>query len=279
MENHFNNRCAIQVLKHLHAGAQRPILALCTEVHILCQRANPPRRRIMTDFGGRHSPRSNVDCGRPDNWVLQFAIPASKSEAAMPSPVVLYAGTMNGIARYEAVEQGRWRRVQHTLAGVSVRAIVGVGADTLLVAADGYAALESFDGGRTWVETRDKPPQPHGLQAVTIHGPVALANPRLRGATAYARLQGASPTLLGAGAGGMLLFRSDDEGIHWEPAQIEAASDGTIATIVPDAGTHDAAWTATSAGFILRSGDRGRTWQIVAREPAAIMCLLSVLAE
>jgi photosystem II stability/assembly factor-like uncharacterized protein len=191
----------------------------------------------------------------------------------MPQSVVLYAGTTDGIARYCVGEGGHWTRARHALAGKCVRALLLADADTLLASVDDAGALQSFDGGHTWSQAREAPPQPPGLEAMTINGAVPLANPRLRGATAYARLAGQPGTLLGAGAGGMLLFRSNDDGIHWQPAQLDAASEGTITTLIPDAARPTAAWAGTSVGVILRSADRGVSWRIVAREPVGILCL------
>jgi photosystem II stability/assembly factor-like uncharacterized protein len=99
------------------------------------------------------------------------------------------------------------------------------------------------------------------------------------GATAYARLDGPPPMLLGAGAGGMLLFWSDDDGIHWRPARIGDGPAGNVLTIVPSAARRDAAWAGSDTGALLRSGDRGRSWRVAAREGAAALCLAAVAAD
>jgi hypothetical protein len=182
---------------------------------------------------------------------------------------MLFVGTSDGLAIYHAARRNEWRRVSQALAGATVRAIIAADAQTLLVAADGRPPQQSFDGGLTWSDAAGLPPEPIGMQVATLHGPMPLAYARLSGATAYARLSGQPPALLGAGADGSFLFRSEDDGIHWQAARID---DGT-------ADHRDAGWAGTEAGALLHTADRGNSWQLVAREPAAILCMVAVLAE
>jgi len=191
----------------------------------------------------------------------------------------LYLGTADGLAIYHAAKRGEWQRVGHTLAGAAVPAIVAADALTLLAAVAGRPPQQSFDGGATWSDARGSPPGPIGLQVATLAGPAPLAYPRLSGATAYARLAGKPPVLLGAGADGSFLFRSEDDGIHWQAARIDDDSIGRVTAIVPAADRRAAAWAGTAAGALLRSDDGGRSWQLVAREPAAILSLAAVLDE
>ena len=191
---------------------------------------------------------------------------------------LLFVGTGDGLAIYRAAKRGEWRRVGHALAGAAVRAIIAADALTLLVAADGRPPQQSFDGGTTWSDAAGLPPEPIGVQVATLHGPMPLAYARLSGATAYARLSGQPPALLGAGADGSFLFRSEDDGIHWQAARIDDGAIGRVTTIVPAADRRDAAWAGTEAGALLRTDDRGNSWQLVAREPAAILCMAAVLA-
>jgi len=192
---------------------------------------------------------------------------------------VLFIGTDDGLAIYRAARRGEWRRVGQALAGATVRAIVAADALTLLVAADGHPPQQSFDGGATWSDAAGSPPAPIGVQVATRGGPMPLAYERLSGATAYARLGGRQPALLGAGADGSFLFRSEDDGIHWQAARVDEGAIGRVTTIVPAADSHDAAWAGAETGALLRSDDRGHSWQLVAREPAAILSLATVLAE
>lgn len=195
------------------------------------------------------------------------------------SNAVLYVGTGDGLAIYRAAKRGEWRRVGHALVGAAVRAIVAADVQTLLVAADGRPPQQSFDGGTTWSDAAGLPPEPIGVQVATLHGPVSVAYARLSGATAYARLGGQPPALLGAGADGSFLFRSQDDGIHWQAARMDESASGRVTTMVPSADHRDAAWAGTATGALLRTADRGRSWQMVAREPASILSLAAVLAD
>ncbi|MEO7908944.1 MAG: hypothetical protein ABIV47_04785 [Roseiflexaceae bacterium] len=192
---------------------------------------------------------------------------------------VLYVGTSDGLAIYRAAKRAEWRRVGHALAGAAVSAIVAADAQTLLVAADGRPPQQSFDGGTTWSDAAGSPPEPIGTQVATLGGPMSLTYARLSGATAYARLGGKPPVLLGAGADGSFLFRSEDDGIHWQAARMDENASGRVTTIVPSADHRDIAWAGTATGALLRTSDRGQSWQLVAREPAAILCLVAALAE
>ena len=83
------------------------------------------------------------------------------------------------------------------------------------------------------------------------------------------------PFVMTALPGGMALFWSEDDGIHWRPAGIADGDVGFVRALVPAADRRDAAWAGTDSGALLRSDDRGRGWRVVAREPAAILCLAS----
>ena len=191
----------------------------------------------------------------------------------------LYVGTADGLAIYRAMRRGTWRRVGHSMAGAAVRAIVAADALTLLVAIDGRPPQQSFDGAATWSDAAGPPPEPIGVQVATLQGPAPLAYARLSGATAYARLAGKPPVLLGAGADGSFLFRSEDDGIHWQAARIDESWTGRVAAIVPAADRRDAAWAGSESGALLRTDDRGRSWQLIGREPAAILCLVAALDD
>ena len=75
------------------------------------------------------------------------------------------------------------------------------------------------------------------------------------------------------------MFRSEDDGIHWQAARIDDSAIGRVTTIVPAADGRDAAWAGTASGALLRTGDRGHSWQLVAREQTAIFCLAAVMAD
>ena len=184
------------------------------------------------------------------------------------SMLTLLAGTRNGVFMYRAIGT-EWQEVAHALVGTTVSAIVVVG-KTLLATVDG-AAQQSLDGGATWSMASVTAPTPLGIQVATVRGPQVLANPRLSGATAYARLSQKPPVLIGAGAGGMMLFLSSDNGIHWSPAGMPPA--GNITTIIPSSSQPSVAWAGSDTGIILRSGDSGKAWHIVAQVAAPVLCL------
>ncbi|HMQ33632.1 MAG TPA: hypothetical protein PKD53_23065, partial [Chloroflexaceae bacterium] len=130
----------------------------------------------------------------------------------MAPSALLYLGTTDGLLIYSATDAGAVP-VGKALGGHAVTTVLAVDAATLLVAADGLPPQQSFDGGATWGAAPGAAVEPIGLRAATAHGPAELRNPRLMGATAYARLAGRPAALLGAGAGGALLFRSLDDDI------------------------------------------------------------------
>lgn len=188
----------------------------------------------------------------------------------------LYVGTATGLAQYH-LHEGVWQRTSTTFQGQKVPAITALDAAILLANVEG-AALSSFDGGATWQPSSSTPPKPFELRVATKKGPQPLANPRLAGATAYARLALKEPMLLGAGAGGMMLFRSYDDGIHWEPAGMPEIV-GRIISIVPAADRPNAAWAGSDQGELLRSDDAGQRWHVIARENASILCITAVDAS
>jgi hypothetical protein len=185
---------------------------------------------------------------------------------------LLYLGTADGLLIYSASGL-RVLPVGRALGGRAVSAILALDASTLLVAAEDLPPQQSFDGGASWSDAPGAAIEPVGLRAATAHGPVALAHPRLMGATAYARLEGRPPVLVGAGAGGALLFRSLDDGIHWQPAAMPAGDLGRVSALAPGPA---ATWAATDTGLLLSSDDHGASWREVARLGVGITCLYVV---
>ncbi|MEN9935633.1 MAG: Photosynthesis system assembly factor [Chloroflexota bacterium] len=196
----------------------------------------------------------------------------------MPSPELLIVGTADGLVIYRVV-RGALTPVSHTLAGRAVSAISAADALALVVAADGGSPLQSFDGGATWAEARGAAPEPMGARVATVYGPADLAYPRLTGATAYARLRTRPPSLIGAGAGGVMLFRSEDDGIHWKPAALPPQPFGRVAAIAPSAASPRTAWAGADTGALLRTLDAGARWEEAARAPAAVLCLVSLTED
>lgn len=203
---------------------------------------------------------------------------------------IVYVGTDNGLVTYsDPGGTGRWRRVGHTLEGSPVRAIIALDASQnaldLLVAADGQPPLHSSDGGQTWALAPDNEAealstiqQRDGIFVATAQGMAQWKSdhPLAPGAVALAMLAGKQETLIAAVNGGTTLVRSEDGGASWTPAQVEGELLGTVTILSPASYHMDIVWAGTDRGQLLRSDDRGRLWQSVADEGAAIHSLAVV---
>jgi hypothetical protein len=193
----------------------------------------------------------------------------------MTTGALLYLGTADGLLIYSVTTDGVVP-VGRALAGHTVGALLALDAATVLVTAAGLPPQQSFDGGASWSDAPGATVEPMGLRAASHQGPLELHNPRLMGATAYARLAGRPAVLLGAGAGGALLFRSLDDGIHWEPAA-SPEGHGRVAALTPGVGA--TAWAGTERGVLLRSDDQGASWREVARVGVEIICMTAVASS
>lgn len=198
---------------------------------------------------------------------------------------IVYVGTTDGLAIYsDPGGTGRWRRVGQTCAGQAVRAILAADALTVMVVANG-GALGTTDGGQTWSAVPDTEAAALLRLAgssepalATAHGPAQWRGEHTLapGASALALLAGKQETLIAAIAGGTTLVRSEDGGATWEQVVVEGTLDGSVGAIAPASYHMDIAWAGTDRGQILRTDDRGRTWQEVAREQAAVLSLAVV---
>ncbi|NJM06480.1 hypothetical protein HC891_10210 [Candidatus Gracilibacteria bacterium] len=168
---------------------------------------------------------------------------------------------------------GRWRRVGHELRGTAVTAIEAEDALTLTVQTATLGVQRSSDGGQSWALVGEVALEPIGVWVATTGGPVDQVYPRIKAATALARLAGKNPVILAAAAGGIMFFRSEDDGIHWEPAGLQGEGIGRVNVIMPASYHIDSAWAGTERGELLHSENRGREWQLVAREEVAILSL------
>lgn len=189
---------------------------------------------------------------------------------------IVYVGTEDGIVIFsDPGGTGRWRNIGHELRGRHVAALAAADALTLTVRTD-VGAQHSSDGGRSWQPGEGDGPAPVGMRAATSGGAIDLPPQRIAGATAFALLGGRHPVLIAAAAGGTMIFRSEDEGIHWEPAGLNDGPIGCVTTITPAAYHIDTAWAGTVAGQLLRSDDRGRSWSLVAADLPPVRCIVAV---
>lgn len=91
-------------------------------------------------------------------------------------------------------------------------------------------------------------------------------------------LPGKQPVLLAAAATAdkVLLVRSEDYGAGWQAVQVNVPLTEEVSVIMPASYHMDTVWAGTTAGQLLRSDDRGRTWSEIAREAVAITSLAVV---
>lgn len=202
---------------------------------------------------------------------------------------IVYVGTADGLATYaDPGSTGRWRRVGHSLAGKAVGAIIAADQQTLMIATEDGQTLHSDDGGQTWAPATGADAEnlkaflnAPGPVIATAHGPAhwKREHPPAPGTVTMALLAGKQEVLLAAIAGGTALMRSEDGGATWQQATVEGELAGGVTTIVPASYHMDYAWAGTDQGQLLRSQDRGRSWHIVATEPAPIRSLAIVRIE
>lgn len=74
----------------------------------------------------------------------------------------------------------------------------------------------------------------------------------------------------------IMFARSDNDGANWQIARVGAPLAGSVTVIEPASYHIDTAWAGTTAGHLLRSDDRGRTWQPIAQEATAVRSLAVV---
>ena len=132
-----------------------------------------------------------------------------------------------------------WQALAGRAAGVTTLAIDPV-QPQILYAGTGTGLFRSTNGGAHWAKLT------RGLLSLPI---AAMAvDPRSR--TVYVATASAIP--------GQIVYRSDDEGGHWTPADGGALN--YVYALAVDPGRQGAVW-AVSSGQLFRSLDRGRTWK------------------
>ncbi len=182
---------------------------------------------------------------------------------------MLFIGTEAGLLAWDGLTSALPRMI---LAGRRVEALEALDAATLVAGCGDAGGWMSFDGGASW-HVAPRVPQPPGARVVQRQGLSAVALPRLSGATAYAALEGRVPVLLGAGAAGAQLFRSEDGGIHWQAARMPAERIGAVTCLAPSGDDPAAAWAGTADGMLLQTRDAGRSWGLAWRGGAPLLVL------
>ena len=178
-------------------------------------------------------------------------------------------------ATWQAGSAGGW-----PASGELRLAVAAKDAETVYAGANDGSVWMSHDGGAEWAPLGDRLPAPVVAFAEAF-GPqerlLALAGDGLYGwdSTAWqaiglpapaagglATLAGQVPVILASLAAGGVA-RSDDGGATWTSAQIEAPASAPVGVIAPASYHIDTAFAGDSAGQLLSSSDRGRSWQVV----------------
>jgi photosystem II stability/assembly factor-like uncharacterized protein len=178
---------------------------------------------------------------------------------------LLYIGTNNGlITLSDPGGTGRWRKIGHSLQGYVISIITTQSPLHLVVQTDA-GPQQSQDGGMYWEPLSEPPPALH------------MPDQQL-----WVVLPGKQETILALqpnAAGVPTLARSEDGGASWEYPTYTTSTDtaatlpGEVTILVPVAHHRDVAWAGTSTGHVLRTDDRGQSWQIVAQDMPAIRSL------
>ncbi len=91
-------------------------------------------------------------------------------------------------------------------------------------------------------------------------------------------LPGKHPVLLAAAATAdkFLLVRSADYGVSWQVVQVNLSVSEEVSVMLPASYHMDTVWAGTTAGQLLCSDDRGRTWGAIAHMAVAVSSLAVV---
>ncbi|MEI6779181.1 MAG: hypothetical protein WCK70_19950 [Chloroflexales bacterium] len=202
---------------------------------------------------------------------------------------IVYVGTDNGLVTYsDPGASGQWRRVGRALEGHGVRAIIAAdspddqGALAVIVGLSSGEALISLNGGQSWEPAPPADTDALGALRTSTRPRIATSqgvaqwmgeHPPAPGAHALAMLAGKQETLLAAIADGTALVYSENNGANWQDSTFSRPLQGAVTVFAPSSYHMDTCWAGTDAGQLLRSTDRGRTWDEIACEPSAIRAL------
>lgn len=198
---------------------------------------------------------------------------------------IVYVGTDNGLVTLsDPGGTGRWRKVATNLNGERITHVLAADA-LVLVVQTAQSILRSTDGGQSWGMAPEADAaslrelnRADGIPVSTAQGPgrwkgsVAPAP----GATMVAILAGKQETLIAAIADGTVLVRSEDGGTQWSQVTLTTSLKGAVQSLAPSSYHMDIIWAGTNTGQLLRSDDRGRTWNEVLDLHAPALCLAIV---
>ncbi len=189
--------------------------------------------------------------------------------------MMVFIGTEAGLLAWGGLPAAAPRMI---LAGQRVVALEVFDTETVTAGCGDGGGWMSFDGGASW-HVAPRVPRAPGTQVVHRQGLRAIAVPRLVGATAYAALDGHVPVVLGAGAAGAQMFRSEDGGIHWQAARMPVERIGAITCLAPSGDDPAAAWAGGTDGVVLHTADAGRSWRVAWRCSAAVLVLAAAAGD
>jgi photosystem II stability/assembly factor-like uncharacterized protein len=244
--------------------------------------------------------QQTTDGGQTWQCLLDADVVAITAHPVMPEQI--FALTGNGMVQHSNNRGATWHAVLLPEAQHHAAKLIAPYDPQHLYVAQGNVVLASADAGATWsqygaafagaVTELVAAPGPEQWLFAAAEGriyrtavgaqaewqPVALPGDVSARRVALTVLPGKQPVVLAAAATAesFLLLRSADDGVSWQAAQVDTPLNAEVSVIMPASYHMDTVWAGTTAGQLLRSDDRGRTWSEIAREAAAISSLAVV---
>jgi len=241
-----------------------------------------------------------TDGGQTWQCLLNADVAAIAVHPAMPEQI--FALTSDGTVQRSNNRGATWHAVLLPEAQHYAAKLIAPYDPQHLYVTQGNVVLAGADAGATWsqygaafageVTELVAAPGPDQLLFAAVEGriyrtavgaradwqPVALPGDVSVRQVVLTVLPGKQPVLLAAAATAesFLLLRSEDYGAGRQAAQVNAPLTEEVSVIMPASYHMDTVWAGTTAGQLLHSDDRGRTWSEIAREAAAISSLAVV---
>lgn len=171
----------------------------------------------------------------------------------MAQAQLLYIGTTEGVVI--ASNPGRTDRWITVGIELPNDAIVGLSCDAdepmKAIVWTSSAAWTTDDGGQTWHPVAEPTSSPAPRTALVFAGSPSAA----------LRISG----------DGLMVERSGDAGESWQPLELDSVGQWTV--IAAPAYHPDTAYLGSADGAVWQTTDRGRTWQRIKRDLAAVTAL------